>query len=118
MTHTFTFLLVLGLLGMAQSVGPNGVPTGKDKKEKTMTFEGTLKHPVYAIGGETTGTVVETKKDGVFELDLGKNKTLLKQIDSLKGKEVKVTGILRVVKGLEIPERRLVTVQAVAEVKK
>lgn len=81
-----------------------------------MTLTGKLQHPVLAIGGETTGTVIQAK-DKAYELDLKGNKALLKQVESLKGKQVTVVGALRVVKGVEIPERRVVTVTEIKEAK-
>src|SRR5262245_4616154 len=53
------------------SLSVAGADDKKDKpKEKdSVEVTGKLNHPVFAIGGETTGTVVETKK-GAYELDL------------------------------------------------
>lgn len=87
------------------------------KGKEKMEFTGKLVHPVFAIGGETTGTVIETKK-GTYELDLGGKKEILKQVELLKGKQVVVVGVLRVVKGIEIPERQIISVAEIREIKK
>lgn len=109
---TFTFVALSCLPVLATNTLIDG-PKGQDKVELT----GKLLHPVFAIGGETTGTVIETKK-GTYELDLGKSKELLKQVEALKGKQVLVRGILKAVKGIEVPERRIVTVSGLKELQK
>lgn len=82
----------------------------QDKEEpKKMEFKGKLRTGIVAIGGETTGTILETK-DGRLELDLGKDKELRKMADNLNGKAVVVTGILQVRKGVEVKERKIITV--------
>jgi hypothetical protein len=70
-------------------------PKGKEKVELT----GTLRTGIVAIGGETTGTLIETKK-GKFELDFGKKKEL-RQIH----------------KGVEIKQRKIVSVTSLEEAK-
>ncbi|HYT94217.1 MAG TPA: hypothetical protein VEL76_36210 [Gemmataceae bacterium] len=109
--------LALGLVGLGFLAAPatnaqKDDPKGKEKVE----FTGKLSHPVFAIGGETTGTVIETKK-GTYELDLGGKKELLKQVEALNGKQIVVRGTLKVVKGLEIPKRQIITVSEIKEVK-
>ena len=81
-----------------------------------MELTGKLSHPVFAIGGETTGTVIETKKE-TYELDLGGKKDLVKRVEELKGKQVVVLGTLKVVKGVEIPERKIIMVTEIKESK-
>lgn len=108
-------IIAISLMGLTAGVGGGG---GGAPKEKKVTVEGKLDHPVYALGGETTGTVVQTKTGGAYELDLKGNKDLLKQVEALKGKEIKVTGPVKVVKGLEVPERKIITVQEIMEVKR
>src|SRR5262249_1965587 len=77
---------------------------------KEVQVQGTLKTGIVAIGGETTGTIIKTKT-GTFELDLGKNKELRALVKKLDGKEVVVSGPLQVRKGVEVKERRIITVK-------
>lgn len=89
-----------------------------DKKPtKPITVTGTLKTGVVAIGGETTGIVVTTK-DTSYELDLGKDKKLQELATKLNGKQVSVTGMLDVRPGVEVKERRIITVSKLEEAKK
>jgi hypothetical protein len=90
----------------------------KKGEAKKVTVSGKLNHPVVAIGGETTGTVVETAKDGNYELELGGKKDLVKLAESLAGKQVEVKGTVKTVKGVEGPDRKVVTVEEMKEVKK
>lgn len=109
--------LALGFIALSfLAVQPADLQKEEPKGKEKMEVTGKLHHPVFAIGGETTGTVVETKKLS-YELDLGGKKDLLKQVEALKGKEVTVCGTLKVVKGVEIPERRIITVTEIKEAK-
>lgn len=76
-----------------------------------VTYEGILNTRVVAIGGETTGVILKTEKDGVFELDLGKDKHLQRLAAELNGKKVIVTGDYRPRTGIEVKERRIVFVK-------
>lgn len=89
---------------------------GADKEAKKVEMKGTLRTGIVAIGGETTGTILQTK-DGTFELDFGKNKDLRQKAEKLNGKTVMVTGTLEVRKGVEIKERRIITVASLEEAK-
>lgn len=87
-------------------------PAQKDESKKAtdqVQLRGKLRHPVYALGGETTGTVIETEK-GAYELDLAGKNDLKKIAESLNEKKVAVRGTLTVRKGVEVEERRIVTV--------
>ena len=59
---------------------------------KKVEMKGTLRTGIVAIGGETTGTIIETK-EGKYELDFGTDKDLRKKAEELNGKMV-VTGEL------------------------
>ncbi len=110
------FALTVGLLGwvvLAAVPGVVGDSKGGEAKcpeAKMIEYKGKLRHPVYAIGGETTGTVIETAA-ATYELDLGGKKEWQKLAASLNGKQVVVTGVLKTVKGVEIPERHVITVK-------
>jgi hypothetical protein len=81
-----------------------------DKDEpKTVEMKGTLHTGVVAIGGETTGYLIDTK-DGKYELDFSKNKELRDKADKLDGKAVAVKGQLTIRKGVEVGERKIVVV--------
>lgn len=81
---------------------------------KQVEMKGKLRTGVVAIGGETTGIVLEAA-EGKFELDLGKNKELRQKADKLDGKNVVVTGTLQVRKGVEVKERKIITVSGLKE---
>jgi hypothetical protein len=85
-----------------------------DQPAKKVEMTGKLRTGVVAIGGETTGIIIETKK-GRFELDLGKNKELRARAAKLNGKQVTVTGTLVIRKGVEVKERRIITVKTLKE---
>jgi hypothetical protein len=84
-----------------------------DKKEADsfikIQAKGTLRTGLVAIGGETTGTTISTK-NGTLELDFGKNKKLRKLAANLDKKQVEVTGILTMRKGVERGTRLIVQV--------
>jgi hypothetical protein len=76
-----------------------------------VTVKGTLHTGVVVIGGETTGTTIDTNQ-GTFELDLGNNPTLIAQADQLNGKAAIVTGTLTIHPGTEVPVREIITVSS------
>ena len=79
--------------------------------DKQVEVKGTLRTGVVAAGGETTGTVVETK-EGTYELDLGKNEDLRLTVEKLDGRAVVVTGSLTVRGGVEVKQRRIIAVSS------
>ena len=89
---------------------------GKKDEGKKVEMKGTLEVGIAAIGGETTGTIIKTK-DGTFELDLSKNKEAQQKAIKLSGKDVTVSGTLIVKPGVEVKERKIITVTALDEVK-
>jgi hypothetical protein len=105
-------LLLIGVAGLL------AVPAAAaEKGAKMVEMTGILHTGIVAIGGETTGIIIKTKKKGTFELDLGKDKELRKLAEKLKGKTVKVTGTLVIRKGVEVKERRIITVTRLQEAK-
>lgn len=109
--------LAVGLVAFCfasiQSIDAKDEPKGKEEKTE---FTGKLLHPIAAIGGETTGTAIENK-NGKYELYLGGNKDLLKQVEALKGKQVTVVGVLKLAKAVETKERRIIVVSEIKEAK-
>lgn len=91
-----------------------------DGSAKTITCEGRLKTGIMSIGGETTGTILMAKGGIRYELDFGGDAQLVKEAESLDGKEVSVTGELRVREGVETGARSVVLVKSLkaAEEKK
>jgi hypothetical protein len=87
-----------------------------DNEPKKVEMTGTLKTGIKAIGGETTGIIIETK-EGKFELDFGKDKELREKASKLNGKMVQVAGTLRIKKGIEVKERKIITVSKIEEAK-
>jgi hypothetical protein len=104
----------LVLTGVVCLVGLSAVAA--DKEGKKVEMKGKLRTGIVAIGGETTGTIIETK-DGTFELDFGKDKELRQKANKLKDKLVLVAGTLEVRKGVEVKERKIITVSKLQEAK-
>lgn len=81
-----------------------------EESEKAQGAErelrGMLSCPVFAIGGETTGTVIKTARS-TYELDLSKHPEWTQLAQQLDGKAVIVVGELTVREGLEVAERRI-----------
>lgn len=76
-----------------------------------VTVAGTLHAGVVAIGGETTGIVIEAK--GItWELEFGKEASLRGEAERLHGQRVVVRGSLERRAGVEVSERWIVTVAA------
>lgn len=76
---------------------------------KKIEVSGTLKTGIIAVGGETTGIIIQAK-DKTYELDFGKDKELRAKAEKLHNKKVDVVGTLIVKKGVEVKERRIITV--------
>ena len=77
----------------------------------TVTFVGTIRTGIVAIGGETTGTTI-TAKGITWELDLGTNAELRAAAEKLNGKQATVTGTLERRAGVERKERWIITVSS------
>jgi putative heme-binding domain-containing protein len=74
-----------------------------------VEVKGKLKTGLAAVGGETTGTVIEA--EGLtWELDLGQDKDLIARAEKLSGKTAVVKGDLTVRKGVEVRQRTIVKV--------
>jgi hypothetical protein len=78
------------------------------------TFTGTLRTGIMAIGGETTGVILETDA-GTYELDVRANQDAERKLESLEGKKVVVTGTYAPRPGVEIKQRRIVIVRSIRE---
>ena len=78
------------------------------RKGALVTYVGTLKTGIMAIGGETTGTILKTKEGTVYELELGEK--FSRPGEELNGKTVMVTGSLKIRAGVEVKERTIVVV--------
>ena len=110
-TRLMTVLIVIAMVvSSAAAQSPAATP-------KTETFEGTLQTGIVAIGGETTGIVLKTEKNGQYELDLNKNAQLLKLAETLSGKKVVVKGTYQPRPGVEVKERRIILVTTLTAAK-
>lgn len=89
---------------------------GKEEEAKKVTLIGTLRTGIVAVGGETTGTILETK-EGKYELDFGQNKELRQKAAKLNGQAVLVAGTLEIRKGVEVKERKIITVTRLEKAK-
>ena len=92
-------VLLLASVGRAQEAGK-------------FDMTGTVQTGMMAIGGETTGTLLKTDK-GTFELTAGANKEVAKQIAALSGKKAYVVGTLAIKEGVEVGQRKIVTVDTI-----
>ena len=93
-----TILLGIALLAAAQA------------QSNQLTLTGTLQTGVMAVGAEITGTTL-TVSNQTYELDLPTN-DLKKNADSLNGKQATVKGILTLKQGVEVKQRRIITVSS------
>ena len=76
-----------------------------------VVVTGTLRTGIMAIGGETTGTTI-TARGATWELDLGRDASLVRKAESLSGKRAVVRGSLEVRRGVEKRQRWIVTVRS------
>lgn len=76
-----------------------------------VEVKGTLRGGIFAIGGETTGTVINAK-GASWELDFGEDLDLQAAANKLNNKKVVVTGTLSVRSGVEIRQRWIVAVKS------
>jgi hypothetical protein len=74
-----------------------------------VEVKGKLQTGVIAIGGETTGTELQTK-GGAMELDLTGDRDLRARAEKLCGRMVLVKGELTIRRGVEKPLRLIVKV--------
>lgn len=121
MIHRLSLLTAFAALlfaGSALSAPPDSAQgrEGKETKAAMKSYTGTLKTGVMAIGAETTGYTLTTQADGVYELEF-KNPKLKAQADGMDGKTITVEGIYKPRPGVEVPERRIIEVKALAEAK-
>lgn len=110
--HTRVFALRSNVNWRVQSDRGNGGGAANDMDEYIkVEVGGQLSSNVMAIGGETTGVVVEAR--GVrWELDLGRDVVLQRKARQLNGKLVVVKGQLEAKPGVEIARRWIVSVES------
>jgi hypothetical protein len=101
-------LLLLLVIGFAGA----GLLRAGDTTQAMKTYEGTLQTGIMAIGGETTGVILETGEGSPYELDLGSNEELRKLAEKLNGKKVVVQGDYKPRPGVEVSERRIIEVKS------
>lgn len=88
----------------------------KDKKfgEKVEVMAmGLLKTGIFAIGGETTGTIINIKGVGTWELDGGDNKAVREAFEKLDGRTAVVHGHVYKKRGVEIRQRIILEVKSI-----
>jgi hypothetical protein len=100
-----SFFLAIGLTSLAALT----LYAADKDQPKDVEMKGVLHTGIVAVGGETTGVLIETK-DGRYELDLGADKELRDKADKLDGKSATVTGQWTVRKGVERPDRKVLVV--------
>lgn len=88
-----------------------GLPAAFGAPYVRVEVRGTLNTGIMAIGGETTGTIISAG-DVVWELEIPPESELAHGLETLNGAEVIVTGRYREKRGVEVPLRHIVTVDA------
>ena len=66
-----------------------------------------------AVGGETTGSIIQIDETTSFELDFHNDPELLAVAEALHEQPVMVFGTLYKIEGVEIPERTIMDVQMI-----
>lgn len=111
------FLVGAAILAAAMSVTILGTSTSRAANApaataaNSITFTGKLTTGMMAIGGETTGTIVNDGKTS-YELD-SKDAAIKAKFRELSGKQVTVKGTLTVKEGVEVRQRRIITVESI-----
>ena len=99
----------LALVFMTLAAGPSAPSSPADYIKVEVC--GTLRAGMMAIGGETTGVVINAR--GVtWELDLAQVPGAASRAESLDGRRVVVKGTLEAKRGVERRERAIVTVRS------
>ena len=99
--------LALVSMMFSAAAGPSATSSASDYIKVEVC--GTLRAGLMAIGGETTGIVINAR--GVtWELDLRQVPGAMARAESLDGRKVVVKGTLEVRPGVERRERAIVTV--------
>lgn len=102
-------------LGLMVLAGLAAWPVLADEKEaRKVELKGTIQTGVIAIGGETTGILLKTK-DNSYELEFGKEKDLRARAEKLNKKMVVVSGLLNLRPGVEVKQRKIITVKSLKE---
>lgn len=84
-----------------------------NSKDQARDWTGMLRTGVVAIGGETTGIVLETA-DGKFEVQ-GATKAVQAELQKLDKQKVVVHGTLARKPGVEVKERAIITATKVTK---
>ena len=83
------------------------------KADTNVTVEGILYAHAAAIGGETTGVIVQHDDGTYTELETD-DPHLMLLIEKYDLQRVVTSGSLRIIAGVEIPERRILTLLSIA----
>ena len=110
----FRLLSLAALLAAGCVAATTPPPKEKEKAAPVQTYTGTVRTGIMAIGGETTGILLETAANGTYELDTRGDREKAAQLEKLDGKKAVVTGEYRPRPGVEIKERRILIVASVA----
>lgn len=106
-------MLATSLVSFVGNADERRVAEDKDSSSVSVLCYGRLRHGIFAIGGETTGTTITFQKV-TWELQLPDEAS--RQFAEQHHKQpVVVTGTLRQVNGIEVAERWIVDVSRIAE---
>lgn len=104
--------VAIALTAVCFSIASMGLAAQKEK-DPGSDWTGKLHLGVVAIGGETTGIVLDTAK-GKFEIAPA-NDAVRADLKKLDGQQVTVHGTLAKKPGVEIKERSIITVTKVTK---
>lgn len=81
--------------------------------ERPVTYTGTVRTGVMAVGGETTGMILETERAGTFELEVKGDRAAAQRLEALNGRQATIAGTVETRPGVEIKERRILVVRSI-----
>ena len=84
-------------------------PKPEEADSNVIEFTGKLRTGIVAIGGETTGTTISANGKS-YELEFRQDSKLRALARTLNGKDVVVRGTLQQKEGVEVRQRRIITV--------
>jgi hypothetical protein len=115
LTGPIVLSLVMPVLGAAvPPVNPNTPnPTPPAGSTPSLVVTGKITTGIMAIGAETAGITLNDGKM-TYELDI-KDATMKKAAENLNGKQVTVKGRLTLKAGIEVGQRRIITVESLEE---
>jgi len=107
---------IAGILFAVTALAAVQTTTATKPADAAFTVTGKLATGVMAIGAETTGITITSAANATYELDI-KDAALKKKAEGLNGTDVTVTGTLTIKAGVEVAQRKIITVTALEPAK-